>query len=280
MANTTLGIKRDLFDDFHDDYRASFRAFLQAEVVPHHHDWCKAHIVPRELFKKAAENGFVAMAIPEEFGGAGVDDWRLNAVLSEEAAHAMVMSSWMGPSVVNDLGLPYLLSAANDEQRTRWFPDIASGDSILALAMTEPGTGSDLAAIQTRAVRDGDDWIINGTKTFISNGINADLVVLAVRTGEHPHGGLSMFVVERGMEGFERGKQIEKIGQHANDTSELFFNDCRVPAENLLGEEGTGFAQLMAHLVPERLSLAVASMAGAEAALEMTLTYVRGRKAV
>jgi acyl-CoA dehydrogenase len=279
MTTTTLGIKREIFDDFHEDYRASFRSFLQAEVVPNHKAWSKAHIVPRELFKKAAENGFIGMAIPEEYGGAGVDDWRLNAVLSEEAANAMVMSSWMGPSVVNDLGLPYLLGQANAEQRQRWFPGIASGDTILALAMTEPGTGSDLAAIATRAVRDGDDWIINGAKTFISNGINADLVVLAVRTGEHPHGGLSMFVVERGMEGFERGPQIEKIGQHANDTSELFFNDCRVSNANLLGEEGTGFAQLMAHLVPERLSLAVASTAAAETALTITLEYVKQRKA-
>ena len=279
MSNTTLGIRREIFDDTHEAYRESFRAFLKAEVAPHHEQWQKDHIVSRDLFKKAAEGGFIAMAIPEEYDGVGVDDWRFNAILSEESCYAAVSSSWMGPSVVNDLGLPYLLAGANEEQRQRWFPGIASGDTILALAMTEPGTGSDLAGIQTRAVRDGDDWIINGAKTFISNGINADLVVTAVRTGDHPHKGLSMFVIERGMEGFERGKQIHKVGQHANDTAELFFQDCRVPAENLLGEEGTGFSQLMAHLVPERLSLAVSSMAGAEKCLTLTLDYVKERKA-
>jgi acyl-CoA dehydrogenase len=280
MSITTApGARRPLFDDDHDDYRESFRRFLQAEVVPHHEEWQAAHIVSRDLFTKAAEHGFLAMAVDEEYGGSGVDDWRFNAVLAEEAAYAVVGSSWMGPNVHNDLGLPYLRAAANEEQKQRWFPGVASGESILALAMTEPGTGSDLSAIATRAKKDGDDYIINGAKTFISNGINADLVVTAVRTGDDPHRGLSMFVIERGMEGFERGKQIHKRGQHANDTAELFFNDCRVPAENLLGAEGTGFAQLMAHLIPERLGLAVSSMAGCEAALAMTLEYVRERKA-
>jgi acyl-CoA dehydrogenase len=273
------GSRRPLFEDVHDDYRESFRRFLQAEVVPHHEEWQEAHIVSRDLFTKAAEHGFLAMAVEEEYGGSGVDDWRFNAVLAEEAAYAVVGSSWMGPNVHNDLGLPYLRAAANEEQKQRWFPGVASGEQILALAMTEPGTGSDLAGIAARAKKDGDDYIINGAKTFISNGINADLVVTAVRTGDDPHRGLSMFVIERGFEGFERGRQIHKRGQHANDTAELFFNDCRVPAENLLGEEGTGFAQLMAHLIPERLGLAVSSMAGAEAALEMTLTYVKERKA-
>jgi acyl-CoA dehydrogenase len=273
------GSRRPLFDDVHDDYRESFRRFLQAEVVPRHEEWQAAHIVSRDLFTKAAEHGFLAMAVEEEYGGSGVDDWRFNAVLAEEAAYAVVGSSWMGPNVHNDLGLPYLRAAANEEQKQRWFPGVASGEQILALAMTEPGTGSDLAGIAARAKKDGGDYIINGAKTFISNGINADLVVTAVRTGDDPHRGLSMFVIERGFEGFERGRQIHKRGQHANDTAELFFNDCRVPAENLLGEEGTGFAQLMAHLIPERLGLAVSSMAGAEAALEMTLTYVKERKA-
>ncbi len=273
------GARRPLFDDTHDEYRESIRRFLQAEVVPHHEQWCADHIVARELFTKAAEHGFLAMAVGEEHGGAGVDDWRFNAILAEEAAYAGVQSSWMGPSVHNDLGMPYLLAAANEEQRDRWFPGVASGELILALAMTEPGTGSDLSAIATRGVRDGDDWIVNGAKTFISNGINADLVVTAVRTGDDPHRGLSMFVIERGMEGFERGNQIHKRGQHANDTAELFFTDCRVPAENMLGEEGTGFPQLMAHLIPERLGLAVSSMAASEAALQLTLDYVKERKA-
>ena len=273
------GARRPLFEDIHDDYRESFRRFLQAEVVPHHEEWSKNHIVSRELFTKAAEFGFLAMAVPEEYGGSGVDDWRFNAVLAEEAAYAGVGSSWMGPNVHNDLGLPYLMAACNDEQKDRWFPGVASGEKILALAMTEPGTGSDLSAISTWAKRDGDEYVVNGAKTFISNGINADLVVTAVRTGDDPHKGLSMCVIERGMPGFERGKQIHKRGQHANDTAELFFNDCRIPAENILGEEGTGFPQLMAHLITERLGLAVSCMAGCEAAIDMTLEYVKDRKA-
>jgi alkylation response protein AidB-like acyl-CoA dehydrogenase len=270
---------RPLYEDIHDDYRASFRRFLEAEVVPHHEEWGENHLVSRDLFTKAGEMGFLAMAVPEEHGGAGFDDWRLNAILSEEAAYLGVQASWMGPMVHTDLGFPYLKNAANDEQKARWFPGVASGEKILALAMTEPGTGSDLAGITTSAKRDGDDWIINGGKTFISNGINADLVVTAVRTGEDPHKGLSMFVIERGMEGFERGNQIHKRGQHANDTAELFFNDCRVPAENMLGEEGSGFPQLIANLISERLILAVGAISAAEAAIEMTLEYVKERKA-
>lgn len=271
--------RRPLFEDVHDDYRESFRSFLKSEVVPHHEEWQERHIVSRDLFTKAAEYGFLGMAIDEEHGGSGVADWRFNAVLAEEAAYAMVQSSWMGPTVHNDLGMPYLLAAANEEQKQRWFPGVASGEKILALAMTEPGTGSDLAGIATRAKKDGDGYIVNGGKTFISNGINADLVVTAIRTSDDPHRGLSMCVIERGMEGFERGQQIHKRGQHANDTAELFFNDLHLPAENLLGEEGTGFAQLMAHLIPERLGLAVSSIAAAEAALDLTLAYVKERRA-
>ncbi len=275
----TPSARRPLFDDVHDDYRESFRRFLKAEVVPHHEQWQADHITSRELYTKAAEHGFLAMPVEEEYGGSGVDDWRFNAVLSEEAAYAGVQSSWMGPNVHNDLGLPYLRAACNDEQKERWYPGVASGEQILALAMTEPGTGTDLSAISTKAKRDGDHFIVNGGKTFISNGINADLIVTAVRTGEDPHRGLSMIVIERGMDGFERGNQIHKRGQHANDTAELFFNDCKVPVENLLGEEGTGFGQLMAHLIPERLGLAVSSIACAEAALDMTLDYAKERKA-
>jgi acyl-CoA dehydrogenase len=271
--------RRELFDDVHEDYRESFRRFLASEVVPHLEDWSSAHIVPRELFAKAAEYGFLAMAVPERYGGPEVDDWRFNAVLVEEAAYCGASVAWGGPMVQTDVCLPYVLEAATDQQKERWLPGIASGELIMAIAMTEPGTGSDLAAIRTRARRINGDWVINGAKTFISNGINADLVVAAVRTGEDPHGGLSIFVIERGMSGFERGKQIEKIGQHASDTAELFFNDCRVPAENLLGEEGSGFAQMMAKLVPERLALVVSSLASCEAALAMTFEYVKERKA-
>jgi acyl-CoA dehydrogenase len=271
--------KRDLFDDEHNDYRESYRTFLTREVLPHYAEWEKAQIVPRELFTKCAEHGFLAMEVPEEYGGNGIDDWRFNVVLGEEAARSGVGDAMGGPLLHTDVVLPYLITSATEEQKDRWFPGIASGEQILAIAMTEPGTGSDLAAIKTRARRDGTDYVLSGAKTFITNGINADLVVVAARTSDDRHGGLSLFVVERGMPGFERGKQIEKLGQHASDTSELFFEDVRLPQENLLGAEGSGFLQLVSRLVPERLTLAVTSVAGAEAAFDMTLAYVKERQA-
>jgi acyl-CoA dehydrogenase len=271
--------KRSLFEAEHEDYRESFRRFLAAEVVPHYQQWRDAHIVPRELFTKAAGYGFLAMAVPEAYGGNGVDDYRFSVVLAEESAYAGVGDAWGGPSLHTDICLPYFLESSSDEQRERWFGGLASGELITAIAMTEPGTGSDLAAIQTRARRDGEEWVIDGSKTFITNGINCDLVIVAARTSEDPHGGLSLIVVEAGTPGFERGKQIEKVGQHASDTAELFFEDCRVPAENMLGEEGSGFLQLVSRLVPERLFLAVGSLAGAERALDITLDYVKERKA-
>ncbi|MCW2992495.1 MAG: Butyryl-CoA dehydrogenase [Solirubrobacterales bacterium] len=271
--------KRALFEPEHDDYRESFTRFVEAEVEPRHAEWEQAHVVPRELFTKMAEHGFLAMAVPEEYGGPGVEDWRFSVVLGEVAARSRAGDALIGPGLHTDVCLPYLLDAADAEQRARWLPDIASGRSILAVAMTEPGTGSDLAGIKTSAKRDGDVYVLNGAKTFITNGLNADLVIVAARTSEDKHAGLSLLVVERGMEGFERGKQIEKLGQHCSDTTELFFDDVAVPAENLLGEEGSGFAQLIARLIPERLVLAVSAMAGAEAAFEMTLEYVKDRKA-
>ncbi len=281
MATMTLtpAAKRALFEPEHEDYRESYGRFLQAEVVPHYAEWEKACIVPRELFTKCAAHGFMALEVPESYGGNGVVDWRFNVVLAEESVRAGVADAMSGPMLHGDVVLPYIMATADEEQRARWLPGIASGEQILAIAMTEPGTGSDLAAIKTRARRDGEGWILNGAKTFITNGINADLVVVAARTSEDKHGGLSLFVVERGMEGFERGKQIDKLGQHASDTSELFFNDVHLPAENLLGEEGSGFLQLVSRLVPERLILAVSSIAGCEAALETTLAYVKERKA-
>ncbi len=271
--------RRALFEPEHEDYRESYRRFLAAEVVPHYPEWEKACLVPRELFTKFAEHGFLAMEVPERYGGNGVDDWRFNVVLAEESVRAGVADATAGPMLHSDVVLPYLMASATEEQSERWLPPVAAGEQILAIAMTEPGTGSDLAAIKASAKRDGDDWVLNGTKTFITNGVNADLVVVAARTSEDRHGGLSLFVVERGMPGFERGKQIEKLGQHASDTSELFFDDVRLPPENMLGEEGTGFLQLVSRLVPERLILAVTSIAGCEAAFAMTLDYVKERKA-
>ncbi len=271
--------KRELFDSEHEDFRDSVRRFIADEVSPHHAEWERAQIVPRELFTKLAGYGFLAMEVPEAYGGPGVEDWRFNVVISEEASRSGVGDALIGPLLHTDVCLPYLIASCTDEQRERWLPGVASGEQILAIAMTEPGTGSDLSAIATRARRDGDAWVLNGQKTFITNGLLSDLVIVAARTGDEKHGGLSLFVVERGMQGFERGKQIEKLGQHCSDTAELFFNDVRVPAENMLGEEGSGFFQLVSRLVPERLVLAVSALAGAEAAFEMTLQYVKERKA-
>lgn len=271
--------RREIFEAEHDDYRESFRRFLAAEVSPTYSAWEQERRVPRSLFGRLAEYGFLSMQVPEEYGGAGIDDWRFNAVLTEEAAWAGVSDALLGPCLHTDVCIPYLLAASDDEQKQRWLPTVASGETILAIAMTEPGTGSDLAAIKARARRDGEDWVLNGAKTFISNGINADLVIVAARTSEDRHGGLSLFLVERGMAGFERGRQIEKIGQHASDTAELFFSDVRLPARSLLGEEGSGFAQLVARLVPERLIAAVGAIAAAEAAFAQTLEYIKQRTA-
>jgi alkylation response protein AidB-like acyl-CoA dehydrogenase len=273
-------MRRRLFTDEQEEFRQSFRRFLAAEAVPHHEQWERDGIVPRELYAQAASHGFVSMAVPEAYGGSGVEDFRFNIVIGEEAALAQVNGFGYGLTLHNDVVLPYLLRYASEEQRGRWLPGVARGETILAIGMTEPATGSDLAGIQTTALRDGDDYVLNGAKTFITNGINADLVVVAAKTdpGER-HRGLSLLVVERGMPGFERGRNLEKIGQHAQDTAELFFDDVRVPATNLLGEEGAGFGYLVSNLARERLSIAVATQAGARAGFAATLEYVRERRA-
>jgi len=273
-------MRRNLFEHEHEDFRASWRTFIEREVAPHYEQWERDGVVPREMFAKAGEYGFLGMAVPEEHGGAGVDDFRFNVVLSEEAQLAGVGSAHLGMSVHSDICLPYFMRYATEEQRRRWLPGLASGELIAAIAMTEPGTGSDLAGIAATAVRDGDEYVVNGAKTFITNGINADLVITAVRTdrGER-HRGLSLLVVEGDTPGFERGRNLEKIGIHAQDTAELFFDDARVPAENLLGNEGEGFAYLVSNLPQERLSIAVAGVAAAEAALRWTIEYVRERRA-
>ena len=273
-------MRRTLFEDEHEDFRASWRTFLEREAAPHYEQWEREHLVPREMFAKAGGHGFLGMAVPDEHGGAGVADFRFNVVLSEEAQRAGLGSLHLGMSVHSDICLPYFMSYATPEQKERWLPGLASGELIAAIAMTEPGTGSDLAGIATSAVRKNGEYIVNGAKTFITNGINADLVITAVRTdrGER-HRGLSLLVVERDTPGFERGRNLEKIGTHAQDTAELFFDDARVPAENLLGNEGEGFAYLVSNLPQERLSIAVAAVAAAEAALGWTVAYVRDRKA-
>jgi len=273
-------MRRTLFDDEHEDFRASWRTFLEREVAPHYDQWERERLVPREVFAKAGGHGFLGMAVPDEHGGAGVDDFRFNAVLSEEAQRAGLGSVHIGMSVHSDICLPYFLRYATGEQKERWLPGLVNGELIAAIAMTEPGTGSDLAGISATAARRGGEYVVNGAKTFITNGINADLVITAVRTDRSErHRGLSLLVVERDTPGFERGRNLEKIGTHAQDTAELFFDDAHVPAENLLGNEGEGFAYLVSNLPQERLSIAVAAVAAAEAALGWTVEYVRDRKA-
>jgi alkylation response protein AidB-like acyl-CoA dehydrogenase len=271
-------MERNIFEAEHDAYRESVRAFLTSTVTPNYPQWERDGIVPRELFRTAAELGAFA-AVPEEYGGAGIRDFRFNAVLLEEAAYAGVAPALLGPTLQSDVCLPYLLDLTTEEQRARWLPGVASGETILAIAMTEPGTGSDLSGIRTRAVRDGDGYRVNGAKTFITNGVNADMVITAVRTGEHPHRGITLVAIERGMEGFERGRNLDKIGMHAQDTAELSFSDVRVPDANVIGEVGHGFFGLTANLPQERLSLAVSAVAGSTAALRWTIDYVRERKA-
>jgi alkylation response protein AidB-like acyl-CoA dehydrogenase len=273
-------MKRELFDDEHEQFRTSVRRWLEKAVVPHQTEWDDAGIVPRSLFTEAGSLGFLGMSIPESFGGGGVDDFRYNLVLNEEVQATGVGAAGLGLTLHNDICLPYFLRYCSDEQRARWLPGIASGGLITAIAMTEPGIGSDLASMTTSARRDGDHYVVNGSKTFITNGINADLVITAVKTGpEQRHQGMSLLVLERGMEGFDRGRNLEKIGQHAQDTAELFFTDVHVPRDNLLGDEGRGFLQLVANLPQERLSIAAAGVAAARAALTWTLEYVKERHA-
>ena len=271
-------MRRVLFEPEHEAFRDSARSFIAKEVTPHYPQWDRAGIVPRELFALAGDLGLFA-AVPEQFGGAGVADFRYSTVFAEEAARAGVTPATLGLSLQSDVCMPYLLGLASDEQQQRWLPGIADGTLITAIAMSEPGTGSDLSGIGTRAVRDGGDYVVNGAKTFITNGINADLVITAVRTGEHPHKGLSLLVIERGMAGFGRGRNLEKVGLHAQDTAELSFSDVRVPAANLLGAEGAGFSGLTRNLPQERISIAVSAVAQAAAAVEETIGYVRSRTA-
>ncbi len=270
---------RKHYEPEHLAFADAFRAFVDKTIVPNYLDWERAGITPREVFAEAGRSGFLGMAVPEEFGGGGVSDFRFNQALDEQIALAGVTGSGLGISLHNDTCLPYFLSFCDDEQRKRWLPGIATGELITAVAMTEPGAGSDLSGIRTSAKRDGEHYVVNGSKTFITNGINADLVITAVRTGADRHSGISLMIIERGMAGFERGRNLDKLGLHSQDTAELSFTDVRVPVENLLGEEGQGFAQLTQKLPQERTSIAVAGVAEARAALEMTLRYVQERKA-
>ncbi len=272
-------MKRELFSQEHEIFRDAFRKFLEKEVIPHREEWEKQGMVSREVWKKAGEAGFLLPWIPEEYGGMGAD-FLYSVVIIEELAYAM--ESGFAIALHNDVVAPYIYYFGNEEQKKRWLPPAARGEKIFAVAMTEPDAGSDLQRIKTTAIRDGDYYILNGTKMFITNGLLADVVVVAAKTNpdaDPPYTGVSLLVVERGMEGFKRGRKIPKMGMWAQDTAELIFEDVKVPVENLLGEEGAGFYYLMKELQQERLVVAIGAVAAAEKAFEITKQYLNERHA-
>jgi long-chain-acyl-CoA dehydrogenase len=273
-----MPLDRTIFDSDHDAFRETCRTFFAKHVTPNNERWAKEGIVDRELWLEAGRQGLLGFAADEKYGGGGVRDFRFNVVLGEEQIRAH--ASGPGFPVHVDLILPYLERLATDEQKQRWLPGYCSGEIITAIAMTEPGTGSDLQSIKTTAIRDGNHYVLNGQKTFITNGIHSDLVIVVAKTDPSLGAqGISLIVVERGTPGFERGRNLDKIGMKAQDTAELYFADARVPVENLLGEEGQGFIYLMQNLVRERMTIAVAAVAAAEAVLEMTMEYCKTRTA-
>ncbi|MCL4861288.1 MAG: acyl-CoA dehydrogenase family protein [Caldilineaceae bacterium] len=271
-------MQRMIFEREHIMFRDAVRRFVEKEITPHHAEWEAAGIVPRELWRKAGQMGFLGMAAPEAYGGGGVDDFRYNAILLEELAYAGATGP--GIAVHNDIVIPYILHYGAEEQKARWLPAMCSGECITAIGMSEPSTGSDLAAVRTTAIRQGDHYVVNGQKTFISNGILNDLVIAVVKTDpDERHRGISLLAIERGMAGYERGRNLDKIGRKAQDTAELFFHNVQVPIENRLGDEGAGFRYLMEQLPQERLAIAVAAVAACEAALALTVQYCHERRA-
>ena len=269
-----------IYDETHEMFRSSFRAFVAEHMSPRAAEWEHDGIMDRAIYREAGKHGFIGMAVPEVHGGGGSDDFRFNAVVSEEIARSGLGGAGLGLTLHNDIVTPYFVEYCTAEQQGRWLPGIASGELVTAIAMTEPGTGSDLQGIATSAVQDGDEFVLNGSKTFITNGINSDLVIVVAKTD--PDGGrnaMTLFVVERGMAGFDRGRNLEKIGQHSQDTSELFFADVRLPAANILGEQGRAFDYLTFNLAQERLSIGIYGLAAAEAALQWTVDYVTDRTA-
>jgi alkylation response protein AidB-like acyl-CoA dehydrogenase len=267
-----------LYEPEHDAFRDSVRSFMAKHVAPFHAEWEKAGMVDRSVWTEAGKQGLLGTDVPEEFGGGGIRDFRYNCVVSEEVTH--VGGSGVGFTLHNDVMAPYLIDLTTDEQKARWLPPFVTGEMITAIAMSEPGAGSDLQGLKTTARRDGSDWVISGSKTFITNGILSDLVLVVARTdpekGAH---GFSLLAVERGMKGFERGRNLDKVGMKAQDTAELFFDEVRVPAENLVGREGGGFIHLMEKLPQERLSIAVVAVAAAQKVFDLTLEYCKGRTA-
>ena len=271
-------MEQHLTEGIHEEFRGLCREFLAREAVPHHAAWEKAGLVDREVWRRAGSAGLLGLDVDPEYGGAGQRDFRFNAVLVEEIVRSGC--SGLGFGLHNDIIAPYLTELTTEEQRKRWLPGFCAGEIVTAIAMSEPGAGSDLAGVRTTAVRDGDEYVLNGQKTFITNGELADLVLVVAKTapdqGAH---GVSLIAVEGGTPGFSRGRRLEKVGLKDLDTAELFFDGCRVPADNLIGTENHGFYHLMGNLPRERLSIAVAAVAATEVILERTLDYARTREA-
>jgi acyl-CoA dehydrogenase len=270
-------LKRPIFEPEHEQFRDSVRKFFEAEAVPFHEQWEEDGQIDRQLWYKAGEYGMLAPTVPEAYGGVEVD-YRYNAVIVEEASRLGL--SGIGFFLHSDISVPYLINHASEELKQKYLPGCVTGEKILAIAMTEPGAGSDLQGIQTTAVKEGDYYRINGAKTFITCGIQSDIVIVAAKTDPGAGAkGISLFLVESGTEGYSKGRNLKKVGMKAQDTSELFFDDVLVPAANLIGEENKGFIYLMSELPQERLSIAVGALASAESILEQTITYVKDRKA-
>jgi acyl-CoA dehydrogenase len=270
-------MKREIYTEDHDDFRSAVRTWIERDVLPHTDEYIAAKALPREFWLKAGENGFLGLSLDEEYGGAG--DFRFNAVLEEELAKVgAAYPTCVG--IHTDITAPYINELGTPEQKERWLPGVASGEILLAIGMTEPSGGSDLAALKTNAVRDGSDWILNGSKTFITNGYTADMIVVAARTDPSKGArGITLFAVETGMPGFERGRKLDKVGQHPSDTAELFFSDVRLPQANVIGEEGQGFIYMMERLPQERIGGAISNLAHAQGVFDETLEYVKERKA-
>jgi acyl-CoA dehydrogenase len=272
-------MERTLFNADHHTFRQAFRQFVERELKPHQQRWREQGQVDREVWRKAGAQGFLCPWMEEKWGGPGAD-FLCSVIIMEELARAYESGFAMG--LHSDIIVPYIHTFGTDEQRQKWLPACASGEIVTALAMTEPGTGSDLAAIATSAVKDGDDYVLNGAKTFISNGQLCDIVVVAAKTDPDPanaHKGISLFVVEANRKGFARGKRLHKMGMASQDTSEMFFEDCRIPAANRIGAEGAGFMMLMQKLQQERLCVAIGAQAASEQVLEDTIAYTKERKA-
>lgn len=279
MRKRGILVQHAYLTEEHAIFRRSVRRFLEKEAVPYYDQWEADRMVPRSFWEKFGAQGFLAPAIPEEYGGSGAD-FSYSVVIDEELER--VGSGLTGISLHSDIVVPYLLQYGTEEQKQKWLPGCASGAIVTAIAMTEPGAGSDLAGVLTTAIRDGDEYVVHGQKTFITNGIQADLVLVVCKTDPSatpPHKGMSLLWVERGMEGFSRGRQLEKVGQHCQDTAELLFDQCRVPVGHLLGREGEGFIYLSQKLQQERLVVAIAGQVTAEEVLKDTIAYVKSRTA-